>query len=68
MNSLQTRISSNIQLLSMEYMAGMVGGPMYCLISARSTNATSMAPVILEVAMIKAFGYLVKDGVKQSVR
>ena len=35
-----------------------VGGPIYCLMSARSTNARSIAPVTLEVVSINTFGYL----------
>ena len=35
-----------------------VGGPIYCLISALSTNARSMAPVTLDVVSINTFGYL----------
>ena len=34
------------------------GRPMYCLISARSTNARSIAPVIFEVVKIMTLGYL----------
>ena len=31
---------------------------MYCLMSARSMNARSMAPVMFEVARISTFGFL----------
>ena len=34
------------------------GGPMYCLMSARSTNARSMAPVMLDVARMMTLGNL----------
>ena len=36
----------------------MLGRPIYCLISARSTKAKSMASVMLEVVKINTFGYL----------
>ena len=39
-------------------MASGEGGPMYCLMSARSTNARSMAPVMLDVVKMITFGYL----------
>ena len=42
-------------------MAGGDGNPIYCLMSARSTNAKSMAPVTLEVVRIITFGYLKKE-------
>jgi hypothetical protein len=34
------------------------GNPIYCLISARSTNAKSIAAVIFEVVRIRTLGYL----------
>jgi hypothetical protein len=34
------------------------GSPTYCLISARSTNAKSIAAVMLEVVSIITLGYL----------
>lgn len=40
------------------YMAKVEGSPMYCLMSARSIKAQSIAPVTLEVANIKALRYL----------
>ena len=36
------------------------GGPMYCLMSARSTNARSMAPVMFDVARMMTLGNLDK--------
>ena len=42
----------------MAYIAAGDGGPMYCLISALSTNARSMAPVMLEVVKITTLGLL----------
>ena len=39
-------------------MAVELGGPMYCLMSARSTNAKSIAPVMLDVVSIRQFGNL----------
>ena len=36
------------------------GGPMYCLMSARSTNARSMAPVMFDVARMMTLGNLNK--------
>ena len=37
-------------------MAPWLGGPTYCLTSALSTKAKSMAPVILEVVRMRTFG------------
>jgi hypothetical protein len=34
------------------------GNPIYCLMSALSTNAKSIAAVIFEVVRIRTFGYL----------
>ena len=42
-------------------MAGGDGNPIYCLMSARSTNAKSMAPVTLDVVRIITFGNLEKE-------
>ena len=39
-------------------MAAGDGGPIYCLMSALSTKAKSIAPVMLEVVNIMTFGYL----------
>lgn len=39
-------------------MAAGDGGPIYCLMSALSTNARSIAPVTLEVVSIITLGYL----------
>lgn len=39
-------------------MAAGDGGPIYCLMSALSTNAKSIAPVTLEVVSIITLGYL----------
>lgn len=47
-------------------MAAGDGGPIYCLMSALSTNARSIAPVTLEVVSIITLGYLLikaEDGV-----
>ena len=55
---LHTLTSSCIQDLYMVKIAAAVGGPIYCLMSALSTNARSMAPVTLDVVSIKTFGYL----------
>lgn len=39
-------------------MADDEGGPMYCLMSARSRNATSIVPVMLDVVKMRTFGCL----------
>lgn len=39
-------------------MAAADGGPMYCLMSALSTKARSMAPVTLDVVKIRTLEFL----------
>jgi hypothetical protein len=50
--------SSRMQDWYILQMAYTDGNPMYCLISARSTNAKSIAAVIFEVVRIRTLGYL----------
>ena len=56
----QTFMSSLTHDLYMVYMAAGEGGPMYCLMSARSTKARSIAPVILDVVNIITLLFLLK--------
>lgn len=44
-------------------MAAGDGGPIYCFISALSTNAKSIAPVTLDVVSIKTLGCLQKQNI-----
>jgi len=51
-------MSSSIHDLKILYIAAADGGPIYCLMSALSTKARSIAPVTLEVVSIITLGYL----------
>lgn len=62
--SILTFISSPIHDKYILNMAPGEGGPIYCLISALSTKARSIAPVTLEVVRIITLLYLKKIGIK----
>jgi len=55
--TIPTLINSLMHERRISYLANSDGGPMNCLISARSTKARSMASVMLDVVIINTLGF-----------